>query len=189
MAKDKDVDENQEGGEGSLPSGKKPAIVKILIFVIAGVILVGVAVIAAYMMSGKQKDEALKANQKDAAQESITIQDSTLYGTWLLSKGKEPMKFNLMKEGENGRESLLLANIELAWKQTNEKKPPEVELELRRAQLKSIVVQHFSTLTRKEADINNLNIIEKELLTKINSVMSDDVEKISKIFFTDYFIQ
>ena len=187
MAKEKEEEKDQEGGEGGLPSGKKPAMVKILIIVIISIIVIGVAVIAAYMMSGKQKDDAIKANQADAKNETIVIQDSTKYATWQLHKGKESMKFNLMSEGENGQQALLLADLVFAYKGENPK--TVAELDERRDQFKSIVVQHFSTLTRKEAHINNLPIIEKELLTKINSVMSDEVEKISKIFFTNYFIQ
>ncbi|MBP7653896.1 flagellar basal body-associated FliL family protein [Candidatus Dependentiae bacterium] len=197
MAKEKeDVKEEQpEDGQG-LPSGKKPLVIKILIISIIAVILIGGAIIIAFFTSKNVNDSAVKKDDT-GAQSVEMLKDTINYGQWQLSKGKEPMKFNLQKKDANSAGSpILLADIVLAWNQdevgsswAGKKKDPSPDLEIRRDQIKDIVVNYFNTKTVEEVSLAHANDLKGDLQKYINNVLSDDVARIRNIFFPQYFIQ
>ncbi|HON57096.1 MAG TPA: flagellar basal body-associated FliL family protein [bacterium] len=192
MAKEKEETTEQENTQ-ELPKGNKPLLVKILIGAIAGVIIIGAVIIFSTMSAKKVEDSKLKEGQ-NLGGEVVSIEDKVLYSTWLLSKGKEPMKFNLRKKDPNaGSGAILVAHIILAWNPADvgmfKKKSPEAELEMRREQLKDIVVKFFSTRTPEEVTLTHEIDLKSALQTQINSVLSEDVARITNIFFSDYFIQ
>ncbi len=192
MAKEKD-DLNEQDGAQELPKGKKPLMVKILIGAIAAVILIGGAIIFGHFSAKKVNDDKLKQGQ-NLGQEIVSIEDKVLYSTWVLSKGKEPMKFNLRKKDPAASSgAILVAHINLAWNPDDigmfKKKSPEAELETRREQLKDIVVKFFSTRTPDEVTLTHEIDLKSALQTQINSVLSEDVARITNIFFPEYFIQ
>ncbi|HPG32057.1 MAG TPA: flagellar basal body-associated FliL family protein [bacterium] len=197
MAKEKDdiKDEQPEDGQG-LPSGKKPLVIKILIIAIVAVVLIGAAIIVSFFVVNKENDGKIKKGDP-GAQTADMMKDTINYGQWQLSKGKEPMKFNLQKKDANSAGSpILVADIVLAWNQDEvgsswfgKKKDPSADLELRRDQIKDIVVNYFNTKTVEEVSLAHANDLKGDLQKYINNVLSDDVARIRNVFFPQYFIQ
>jgi len=195
MAKDKDeIKDDQSGDEqGKLPSGKKPLIIKILLIAIGVVIIIGDAIITSYMVSTKAPEPKFKDGE-NPEQAIGAMVDKVSYGQWILSKGKEPMKFNLQKKDNSSSSSpILLADIVLAWNMADigmfKKKDPTPELELRREQIKDIVVKFFNTKTVEEVSLAHEADLKGELQKYINGILPDNVARITNIFFPQYFVQ